>query len=188
MEKIEIIGENTMENDFGTQDIITGRGLNVGGFGYGQGAGYGQFASPSANAIRVNRNEGVIRDTSKCTQDTLSANLDRISAQNFEGRFNSAITSLRDSQFQGELRTSDKLCAITAQINADARAAAECCCAVKLQACEDKSQILAAIAASNATALAVESRNVERSLNASNAELTALKVQVACGCCPPHPS
>jgi hypothetical protein len=191
-----------MENGFGTADILTGRGLGLGGFGgYNYG---GQFADMSSNAVRLNRNEGVTRDAAKCTQDTLTATLSRISDQAEEGRRsaqNTAVltaitnsefrtsdrlTAIVDGQFQAELRQGDRLRDIEREMAANARVAADCCCALKLQSCEDKAQILAAIAASNATVLAAESRGIERNLNNANAELTALRTQIACGCCPPR--
>lgn len=163
-----------MDNgNFGTQDILTGRGLGLGGFGgYNYG---GQFASPSSNAVRINRNAAVAEANDRCTKETLGAGLDRISAQNQEGRLNAAFESIRTGQFNAELRNGDRLRDIEREITQNARVAADCCCDLKLQGCEDKAQILAAISAS-------EGRNIERSLNAANAELTALKTQVACGC------
>lgn len=177
--------KNTMENDFGTQDILTGRGLGIGGFGYGN-YGYGQFANPSANAVRINRNSEIAK-----------LGIDRISDQNEENRRNSSTQNLtntimdgfnricdrlnsdavanRDAIFAQELRNGDRLSDIEREMNANARKADECCCTLQRQACEDKSEILAAIAAS-------ESRGIERQLNAAQAELVALKTQVACGC------
>ena len=191
-----------MDNGFGTADILTGRGLGLGGFGgYNYG---GQFADASSNAVRINRNEGVVRDAQKCTTDTLTANLARISDQAEEGRRNASFTSLTDGIVNGEFRTAAQLAGITAgmfqaelrngdrlrdierEINTNARAADKCCCDLKLQACEDKAQLLAAIAASNATTLAVEGRAIERALNNSNAELISLRTQIACGCCAPR--
>ena len=101
-----------------------GRG-NWGGYNYGGcSAPYADLAS---NAVRINRNEGVTRDAQKCTQDTLTANLARISDQAEEGRRSAQFTALvdsgtnaefrtldrlrdiRDGQFQAELRTNDRL-------------------------------------------------------------------------------
>jgi hypothetical protein len=91
-----------------------------------------------------------------------------------------------DQRFQAELRTNDRLLALQAEINANARVAAECCCDLKLKMCEDKSQVMSEIGGVKASILAVEGRAIERSLNAANAELTALKTQIACGCCTPR--
>ena len=157
---------------FGTQDILTGRGLGLGGFG---GYNYGQFAGPSSNAVRINRNLEVGEANDRCTKQVLGAGLDRISAQNFEGRFNAAVTSIRDGQFQSELRNGDRLRDIEREIAQNARVAAECCCELKLENCKNTAMLSAEIKA-------VEGRNIERSLNAANAELIALRTQVACGC------
>lgn len=184
---------------------IGGPGVGVGGYGgYGYGAGT-SFANPTANAVRIDAaGDRAVAET-KCSEVSSAAALDRISAQNFEGRFNSAITTVKDGQFQAELRSGDRMRDIEREMAANARIAAQCCCDTqkaiadaakdaaqcccdaKLEACKNTNEILAAIADNKATALAVESRNIERSLNAANAELTALRTQIACGCCNTHP-
>jgi len=235
-------GGNQMDNtsSLNATEIAVGGllagGYGRGGYGYGGGGGawgggwggggFGPWASPSANAVRLNRNAQQIENQADCTRDMIQAgNIGTLQA--FENATRDRqFTDLRDGQFRAELRTADKLDAqqINAlRDNADIRQQlADCCCdnkvlnleaqlrnqecccetqkqilaleagnnlkfaAVERQACEDKSQILAEIKA-------VESRNIERQLNAANAELTALKTQVACGCttgccrpCHPH--
>lgn len=201
-----------MENNYngagqiGVNDLLLARGVGgYGGFGFGgYPSGYGSFAGPAANAVRLNRNEAVTRDSGECTRLTLGAGLDRISDQNEENRRMAEFTSIRDGQTNSEFRNADRLRDIEREIAANARAAAECCCETqkellkqtaqmekgfceaKLEACKNTNEILAAIADNKATILAAESRNVERALNAANAELTALKTQIACGCCDSH--
>ena len=122
-----------MENNgFGTQDILTGRELGLGGFG---GYSYGQFASPASNAVRINRNAQLAEANERCTKETVNAGLDRISAQNFEGRFNAALNTLRDGQFQAELRNGDRLRDLDKSIT-DARFESKDCC------CETQKEIL----------------------------------------------
>lgn len=69
-----------MENGgFGANDIITGRGLGIAGFGYpgyGYGGSYGSFATPAANAVRLNRNEDVTRDQNMCTREVISSDVE----------------------------------------------------------------------------------------------------------------
>lgn len=143
------------------------------GFNYGR-----QFADDGSNAVRINRNNEVYK-----------VGLDQLSSQNEETRrvlgearimdnINGSCTRVLETQVNGEFRMSDRLRDLEREMAANARTAAECCCDLKLQMCEDKAELKSEI-------LAVESRNIERSLNAANAELTALKTQIACGCCPP---
>jgi len=170
-----------MENGFGTTDILTGRGLGLAGFGgYNYG---GQYADVSSNAVRINRNEGVTRDAASCVTGVLGASLDRISAQNFEGRFNAAITSLRDGQFQGELRLSDSLAAIRLDAAHQAAAAAQCCCELKIEmlkcCCETQKLVSAEGTATrelinqNTIRAAVDQNNINATVGAINANANA---------------
>jgi len=180
-----------MDNGFSASDAVLTSAMSGGFGGYGGGGGWGNrgygspFADMGSNAVRVNRNLAVGEANDRCTKEVLGAGMDRISDQAEETRRSAQFESLREGQTNMEIRTSDRLRDIEREMNANARKADECCCDLKLQSCQDKADILAAIADSKATALAVESRAVERSLNAANAELTALKTQIACGCnCP----
>lgn len=157
----------------------TNRAGRGGGYWGGEGGGYGgPFASQSSNAVRINRNADVAREQTRCIETALD--------QAEESR---QFCSLQDKIFQSELRNSDRLRDIEREMNSNARAAADCCCDTKvqladvkasllLQSCNDKSEILAAIAGG-------ESRAIERQRNDLSNELTALKTQVACNChCP----
>lgn len=191
---------------FSTSDAVLTSAMS-GGFGNGNGSwgnrGCGApFADPASNAVRINRNHQVGEANDRCTKEVLGAGLDRLSDQaeesrrqaqntvlvdtivNSEFRTSDRINGIKDGQFAAELRNGDRLRDIEREMAANAKIAADCCCDLKLQSCEDKAQILSAIADNKATVLAVESRNIERNLNAANAELTALKTQIACGCCP----
>jgi hypothetical protein len=181
-----------MENGFGTADILTGRGLGLGGFGgYNYG---GQFADFGSNAVRLNRNEGVTRDAAKCTQDTLVANLARVSDQAEEGRRTAqntailtAITNsefrtsdrlngITDGMFQAELRNGDRLRDIERQAAAQAAINAQCCCDLKLQACEDKAQILSAIGVNKETMLSLDAGRIRDNNATLQARINQLEI------------
>ena len=168
-------------NSFGTQDIITGRGLGIGGFGYPYGAGYGAFASPGSNAVRLDRNAQNIEDQADCTRSVLGLGLDRISDQAEESRRQAQFTAITNAVQNQEIRTADRLRDIEREIAANARTAAECCCELKLENCQSESRLTAEIRA-------VESRTIERELNAAQARITQLEtinaITTQCGCCP----
>jgi len=188
-EETEMADSSLNATEIAVGSLLAG---NAGGYGGGYGAwggggaGFAPFASPGSNAVRINRNNEVTVGQAECTREVLGRDIDRISDQAEEGRRSAQFTSILKAIADSEFRSLDRQRDIEREINANARAAAECCCDLKLQACQDKSEILTAIADSKATALAVESRAVERALNNANAELTALKTQIACGCCPPR--
>lgn len=164
------------------------------GYGYGGGeGGFGggmMFPGNSMLAAGAHADGTATKEAIDCGIRQFDAGLSRVSDQAEESRRQASFTALLDGQFRAELRTNDRLNAMEAQRSRDllqitrdqndARAeAAKCCCDLKLENCKNTSDIMAQIAAS-------ESRAVERSLNAANAELTALKTQIACGCCPPR--
>ena len=188
-----------MENGFGTSDILTGRGLGLGGFGgYNYGAPYADLAS---NAVRINRNEGVTRDAQKCTTDTLTANLARISDQAEEGRRSAQFTALvdsgtnaefrtldrlrdiRDGQFQGELRTNDRLRDLERIMIDGQRDADKCCCDLKIEmlkcCCETQKLVSAEGTATrelinqNTIRAAIDQNNINATIGAINANANA---------------
>lgn len=168
-------------SNISTDSLLLARGVGGAGFGYGGGYG-GDFANQSANAIRLERNAQDIENHADFSRELMQkgqeANLHAFDAGKTADGFTCVCNRISDSEF----RTSDRLRDIEREMNANAREAAKCCCEVKLQSCEDKSQIMAAIADAKATSLATEGRAVERALNATSAELVALRTQVACGC------
>lgn len=186
--------------DAATLALFSGGG-GCGGIGVGGRGGlcYGNdVLAANAHADGTAVKEGI-----DCNAKMCAAGLDRISDQAEESRRSSQFTSITDNMFRAELRGGDRLRDVEREMNANARVAAQCCCDTqkaiaeaakeaalcccdaKLEACKNTNDILKAIADQTAVTLAVESRNIERSLNAANAELTALKTQIACGCCPP---
>jgi hypothetical protein len=167
-------------SNISTDSLLLARG--VGGVGFGYGGYSGDFANPSANAIRLDRNDQMVQSEAHCTREIVQKgqdyNLHAFDSQNTAAGFTRVCDRISDA----ELRNGDRLRDIEREMNANAREAAKCCCEVKLQSCEDKAQIMAAIADAKATSLATEGRAVERALNAASAELVALRTQVACGC------
>lgn len=173
-------------------EIATGALLTGGNRGYGGGGAWGggsygaPFADFGTNAVRTNRNEGVIRDSARCTDAQMGATLDRISAQNFEGRNNNQFTSMRDAMTNSEFRNGDRLRDMTALITQNAKDAAICCCDAKVKACENTAQIMAAVAESKSQTLAAIATQgneiVTRELNAANARVTQLEIMAQCGC------
>lgn len=170
-------------SNISTDSLLLARGVGGVGFGYGGYGGMGgDFANQSANAIRLDRNAQQTENQADCTREIIGRGQDA-SLHAFDNATSAAsFTRVCDRITDGEFRTSDRLRDIEREMNANAREAAKCCCEVKVQACEDKSQILSAIADAKATSLATEGRAVERALNATSAELVALRTQVACGC------
>ena len=75
------------------------------------------------------------------------------------------------------LLEAQKCCCDTQKAIAEsAKDAAKCCCDAQLAAAKSHAEIMATVTAS-------EGRAIERAFNASQAELVALRTQVACGCC-----
>lgn len=139
----------------------------------------GEFANLSSNAVRIERNGDVAAERSVGTRSVIDngfeAIRDQFSSAHQDDQFNRICARIQDTdnrssdqRFQSELRTNDRLLALQAEMNENARDAAKCCCDLKLQMCEDKSSLLSAIAA-------VESRGIERSLNTATARITQLE-------------
>lgn len=171
-----------------TGSLLMARGFGNGwggGFGVGGGAypGYGSFASPSANAVRINRNDQTVRDTNECTRAENRLGLDRISAQNKEDRDNQRFSALEKSITDAEFRSSDRARDIENLMIAGQKEAAQCCCDAKLEACKSNAEIKALIvekaAATDALILAVEGRsNLDKLAEVRN-ELTIAKLTPA---------
>ena len=150
------------------------------------GGGYGQFASPSANAVRINRNGEVTK-----------MGLDRISDQNEETRRNLGEARIMDNITGGhnrisdqaiasEFRTGDRQRDIEREMNAISRANAECCCEtqkelLRMQAlndkccCETQKMILEKAASTDALILAVEGRGNLDKLAEARSEIAYLR-------------
>lgn len=167
-------------NDIALGSLLSGRNYGYGG-AWGNGyPGHGTYAGPSANAVRLDRNAEISKESDDCTRLTLGAGLDRISAQAEEARREGQFLATVNATTNAEFRTMDRLRDIEKQLVDNAKDAAKCCCDLKIQACEDKAQILAAIAAQG-------TETVTRELNQANARITQLEtissIVQACGCC-----
>lgn len=165
-------------SDINTESLLLARGVGYGGYGgvWGGGyGGYGPFASPSANAIRLDRNAQATEDQADCTRAVLGLGLDNINS-NFENATRQReFSDLREGQFRAELRTNDRLRDLEREINANARVAADCCCDLKVQAANDKAEILSKMEA-------LSKEGIARDLDRAERQVIALQTQIACGC------
>lgn len=169
-----------------------------GGYGWGGEGGYGGGYGNIANAVRLDRNAQEAGKDEDCTRtlfgqafDSIQGAFENGTRQNQFNRLCDRIgdVDLRntDNQFRAELRTNDRLLALQAEMNNNARVAAQCCCDLKLQACNDKSELMAEIKA-------VESRGVLRDLDRAERQLQTQTIISTCGCgcgggvrpCPPQ--
>ena len=117
------------ENGFSSSDAVLWGAMNNMGRGYGgyggawgsgyggYGGGYAPFAGPGSNAVRINRNNDLTREMNRATQFTLD--------QAEESR---RFTDITNNMFRSELRNGDRIRDIEREMNANARAAADCCC------------------------------------------------------------
>ena len=133
--------ENGYNGNVSADSLLWARGAGIGGGFGGYNYGQGSFAGPSSNAVRINRNAAVAEANDRCTKETLGLGLDRLSDQNREGRFNAAITSLRDGQFQLELRTNDQARATDRTLNDMRLESCKCCEEAKLVNCQTESRL-----------------------------------------------
>jgi hypothetical protein len=151
-----------------TNSLLLARG--VGGYGYGGlGGGVGGAGYTNLTSLQHGQNciSQKIEDNGGFTRDTMALNVKNIS-DNFESVNRSAqFTSVKDGQFQSELRTNDRLLALQMEMNSNARAAdkcccdtqkaiaeaaaaaAKCCCDAQLQACKDHADLKATVILEN---------------------------------------
>lgn len=126
-------------------DVATLSLLGGGGYGYGGGR-HGQFADDASNAVRINAAERASTASHDAIAQQISDNADRnrdISrTQQEDGHFTGIVDKISDQSrfFTAELN------AIGRERAADARIAAECCCAAKLQAAENQAKTDAGLA------------------------------------------
>lgn len=218
--------ENDMaDNGFSSSDAVLwgamnnmGRGFGYGGYGGGawgagyggHGGGYGVWASPSANAVRINRNAQQIEDQADCTREVLGQQMDN-TARAFDAatranEFSRVCDNLNaldrrnsDDSFRAELRLSDRLADLAA-------AQAKCCCDTQLSfkdvaleqqkcCCDTQLRMSEMEARMTAEIKAVESRNIQRDLDRAERELQTQTIlretnngcgvgRIPCGGCP----
>ncbi|MEE9573501.1 MAG: hypothetical protein V3W20_10665 [Candidatus Neomarinimicrobiota bacterium] len=149
-----------------------GRGGMYGG-GYGEGggySGYGQYANHSSiqhGLANVSQN---VEDQNDCTRLVLGAGMQGISGAFENAERSRQFNELKDGQFRLELRNSDKVDALAAVVNQNAKDAAACCCELKLENCKNTSKLEADI-------LAVESRTIARELDTANRIILEMKLE-----------
>lgn len=190
--------EQKMDNSsLNATEIAVGSLLAGGRGGYGYGGawgggmpGYGPWASPSANAVRLDRNDDNVNHQGNCTRELLSyQNLANLNAFENAERLNQ-FTDIRDGQFRGELRVSDLIS--RNQMDALRNAAdirqqiSDCCCDSKVLnlesqlknqecCCETQKLVFAEnqktrdLISENALRIAVDANNVSSTVNAINA-------------------
>lgn len=137
--------------------------------GYGPyGRGYGGYANMSTVQHALDANRQFSENSMDCMADRFGQGLSSIVGAFENATRDRQFANLRDGQVDAERRISDQIRDQDKTIEANARAAAECCCALKLQAAEDKAQILAAIAAQGA-------KTTERELDRAEREIIYLR-------------
>lgn len=172
---------NTIEAP-NVNELAYARGLGYSGYGY---VGRDSYATPSANAVRIESVAQNVEDQADCTRTLFGQAFNSIQGQ-FENqtraeqnarlcdRIAEADTRNTDGQFRAELRSADR--DNFARIQARLDQLAECCCDQKVANAELKagqSEIKTKI-------------DHNKEVAELNAELTALKTQIACGCCGGH--
>lgn len=172
-------------NDAATLALFSGGygGIGVGGRG-------NMYPGNSMLAAGAHADGTAVKAAIDCNAARSSDGLARISEQNKEQACNDREARTTDRITNMEFRNGDRLRDIEREMGQNAKDAAQCCCDAKLEACKSTAEIKALIIAENS-----ETRNQIRgdALSAANAELTALKTQIACGCCGnggghhPHP-
>ena len=134
-------------NSINPSEVATLSLLGGGGYGYG-GRGYqnGQFADDATNAVRIQSSDRASMAShvslSRQISDNADRNRDISRTQQEDGHFNGVIDKIADQSrfFTAELN------AIGRERAADARIAAECCCAAKLLAVTNQAKTDAGLA------------------------------------------
>lgn len=166
-----------MDNDFGTNDIITGRGLGIGGFGYGTGMTYGN----SVLAADAHANGTGVAKMVECNAISNAASLDRISAQNEETRRILQGDELKkivtDGQLQDAILGGQDKVALCDRFNALSKENAACCCETQKLVISENSKTRELI---NAQALKTAEREIDVLRGQANTQeiINAL----CCGC------
>ena len=139
-------------------------GFNRGGSNWG--GGYGSpFADQGSNAVRINSGN---RANAAGIENLLDQNQFAATNSNVVSGFNRVCDRLSDSEF----RQSDRMRDQDREIAANARAAAECCCELKLENCKNTAALTAEIKA-------VEARTIARELDRAEREIYFLKSQAS---------
>lgn len=173
-----------MENGFGTNDIITGRGLGIGGFGYG---GYGTdlMAGNSVLAAGAHADGTGLGKTVECIGNAQAAQLDRLSSQNEETRRilqnDEVRKDISDFRLQTAITDGQQNVALADRLAVMSAANAKCCCDTQLLVVKENSETRELI---NARALQDTQRDLDRCLS----ERQTQTIIAACGCGCPTPA
>jgi len=191
-------------NEIATLSLLQSRGFGggQGGYGYGVGSGgYGGSMLGAGNSVLAAEAHANGTASDAKLQNLTDANrlaFDSNQEQIRESRTLDQFSRLSDNQFRAEIRGSDQHASILkgmtdvefrsldrqrdieALLVQNAKDAAACCCDAKLEACKSTAEVKALVIQENSA-----TRELIRgdALAAANAELTALKTQIACGCC-----
>lgn len=160
--------DNLSANDIALGSLLTGgSGYRYGG-AWGGGYPGSPFADFGSNAVRINATKQSVEDQADCTREVLSLqnSATRDSFENIQR--SNQFASIKDGQFQSELRTNDRLRDLEMLMIQNAKDAAKCCCDAKLEAEKNKCEILSAIAAQT-------KETITRELDAANARITQLE-------------
>lgn len=147
------------------------RGYGI-GMGGGEGGGYGYsgglFANHSSIQHGIANTTQAVENQADCTREVLKASMDSNGRAFDAATIQTSFTRICDRIAGMEAQTARDMLQLTRDGN-DARAeAAKCCCDVKVQAANDKAEMLAAIAAQGAA-------TITRELNLANAKITQLE-------------
>jgi hypothetical protein len=117
-----------------------GRGGYGGGAWGGGGSGEGVYASPTANAVRIDAHAAANASGIENLLDQnqfAATNKNIVDGHNRLSDTNAVnVNRVSDNQFRSELRNSDQHNEIIREMNANARIAAECCCDTKVAIAE----------------------------------------------------
>lgn len=171
-----------MENGYqgiGNNDVATLSLLSGGIGGYGRGGG-SLYAGNSVLAAEAHANGTAVKEAVDCNKDLQAAQLDRISAQNLEGRANTRTEILTKSISDSEFRGIDRLRDIERDLVVGQKESALCCCetqkemaagfaATALTASENQ-------AATQASIADLKTSNIERELLAAQSKINQLEI------------
>lgn len=153
-------------NNIDTTSLLLARGVGGYGAGYGLGGGYGYGGGVLSSLAHADGT--AVKESIDGNKDLMMAGIDRISAQNKEGRDNFLFDQLQNSIVNQEFRSLDRQRDIERVIADNAKEAAKCCC-------ETQKLVTMEANATRTLILEVEARGVRDRLEAANAKITQLE-------------
>jgi len=169
--------DNGYTNGFGTQDILTGRGLGLYGFG-----GYGDLSCGNSSLAALTHADGTALGAKiDCNSGSLEAALNRISDQNEETRRIIQSDELKALIFNGQLNSAildgQQNVAMADRLNDIKSEAAKCCCDTQKLIIEENSKTREFI---NAQALKTAEREIDVLRGQANTQ--EILRAICCGC------